>query len=192
VRIKAAERSEISSPGVQRTLRLTFTGSQKRREGFLADRWALRSPGDGPQCSARPLTAGRASTNTNSADQMSDQSKPETPVRYCHACGKPLPAARRSALFHPPCLRRRQEIERREKWLKAWLRRQHCPHCAASLETLAYSELQLTAKGTCEPSQPMPDNTKILRREGTVAKGGSASYTCRPASDTSPAGIATI
>jgi hypothetical protein len=58
--------------------------------------------------------------------------------------------------------RRRQEIERREKWLKAWLRRQHCPHCAASLETLGYTEPQLTAKGMCETLQPMREDTKIL------------------------------
>lgn len=105
-------------------------------------------------------------------DQMSDQSKPEMPDRYCRGCGKPFPAARRSALFHPLCLkadkrrrvaeRRRQEIGRREKWLKAWLRRQHCPHCTASLEALAYSETHLTAKGVCETSRPTQDDTKIL------------------------------
>jgi hypothetical protein len=62
-------------------------------------------------------------------------------IRFCRGCGKELPAGT-SLLFHPECRKadkrrrvtdqRRREAERRERWL----RRQRCPECGASLETL--------------------------------------------------------
>jgi hypothetical protein len=77
---------------------------------------------------------------------------------YCRECGGKLPEGSKRQ-FHPDCLRKnkqrrvaeqtRREAERRQ----AWLRRQHCPDCGASLAKLADADPQRPARDTCEASQ---------------------------------------
>jgi len=77
---------------------------------------------------------------------------------HCRGCGGRLPEGT-SAHFHPECLRidkqrrvaekRRLEAERR----RAWLCRQHCPDCGASLQKLAGVSPGEVAETKCEASQ---------------------------------------
>lgn len=77
---------------------------------------------------------------------------------YCRGCGGLLPEGS-SARFHPECLKldkRRRVAERRQREaerLQAWLRRQHCPDCGASLEELADAGPRQLVIDACETSQ---------------------------------------
>ena len=89
---------------------------------------------------------------------------------YCRGCGGLLSEGGK-AHFHPECLRsdkqrrvaehRRLETERRQ----AWLKRQRCPACGASLGKLTDTDLRRPVEDMCEPSQG-PQRECELHREG--------------------------
>jgi len=91
--------------------------------------------------------------------------------RYCCGCGGPL-LTHGSARFHPDCLRRDKrrrvtEQRRREEGRRqAWLKRQHCPACGASLSKLSDATSERAVENACEPSQrPQANANPPVRRE---------------------------